>query len=178
MIQRNDFFAIEQSRTQINRYVLLIWKIKDKKFAQNLPREWASQVACDKESACQGRRHGFHLWVRKIPWRRTGQSTLVFLPGESHGQRSLVGCSPWSCKRVGHDLATEQEACVCMLVASVMSDSLWPHGLSPPGPSVYGILQARILEWVSLSSSRGSSWPRDEIHLSYVSCIGIWVLYH
>ena len=37
-------------------------------------------------------------WVGKIPWRRAWQPTLVFLPGESHGQRSLVGYSPWGCK--------------------------------------------------------------------------------
>ena len=35
-----------------------------------------------------------HPWVRKIPWRRAWQPTPVFLPGESHGQRSLAGCSP------------------------------------------------------------------------------------
>jgi len=34
----------------------------------------------------------------KIPWRRAWQPTLVFLPGESHGQRSLVGYGPWGCK--------------------------------------------------------------------------------
>ena len=37
----------------------------------------------------------FDLWVRKILWRREWQSTPGFLPGEFHGQRSLVGCSPW-----------------------------------------------------------------------------------
>ena len=37
-------------------------------------------------------------WVEKIPWRRKWQPTPVFLPGESHGQRSLVGYSPWGCK--------------------------------------------------------------------------------
>ena len=37
------------------------------------------------------RRRGFDHWVRKIPWKRAWQPTLVFLPGESHGQRSLVG---------------------------------------------------------------------------------------
>ena len=41
---------------------------------------------------------GFNPWVRKIPWRRAWQPTLVFLPGESHGQRSLAGYSPWSQK--------------------------------------------------------------------------------
>ena len=40
----------------------------------------------------------FHPWVRKIPWRRTWQPTPVFLPGESHGQRSLAGYSPLGLK--------------------------------------------------------------------------------
>ena len=38
---------------------------------------------------------GFALWVRKIPWRRKWQPTPVFFPGDSHGQRSLAGYSPW-----------------------------------------------------------------------------------
>ena len=45
------------------------------------------------------------LWVGQIPWRRTWQPTPVFLPRESHGQRSLAGCSPWGC-RVRHDWMT------------------------------------------------------------------------
>ena len=49
------------------------------------------------ESVCQCKRHRrpwFNPWVRKIPWRRTWQPTLLFFPGKSHGQRSLVGYSP------------------------------------------------------------------------------------
>ena len=45
---------------------------------------------------------------------------------------------------------------------------------SLPGFSVYGILQARIMEWVAMPSSRGSSWPRNRTHISYVSCISRW----
>ena len=41
---------------------------------------------------------GFDPWVRKIPWRRKWQPTPIFLPGEFHGQRSLVGYSPWGRK--------------------------------------------------------------------------------
>ena len=55
----------------------------------------------DKESACQCRRCkscGFNPWVSKVPWRREWQPTPVFLPGESHGQRSLVGYGPWGLK--------------------------------------------------------------------------------
>ena len=40
----------------------------------------------------------FSPWVGKIPWRRAWQPIPVFLPEESHGQRSLVGYSPWGCK--------------------------------------------------------------------------------
>ena len=45
---------------------------------------------------------------------------------------------------------------------------------SLPGPSVHGILQARILDSVAMPSSGGSSWPRDRTHISWVSCIGRW----
>ena len=41
---------------------------------------------------------GVYLWVRKIPWKRTRQPAPVFLPGKSHGQRSLAGYSPGDCK--------------------------------------------------------------------------------
>ena len=47
-----------------------------------------------KESTYQRRKHGFDPWARKILWRRAWQPILVSLLGESHGQRSLVGCSP------------------------------------------------------------------------------------
>ena len=49
---------------------------------------------------------------------------------------------------------------------------------SPPGSFVRGIFQARILEWVSMLSSRGSSWARDQTHFSCISCIGRRILYH
>ena len=42
---------------------------------------------------------------------------------------------------------------------------------SPSGFSIHGIFQARMLEWVAISSSRWSSWPRDQAHISGVSCI-------
>ena len=51
-----------------------------------------------KWSCLQCGRPGFDLWVRKIPWRRKWQPTPVLLPGKSHGQRSLVGYSPWGRK--------------------------------------------------------------------------------
>ena len=61
-------------------------------------REGPSQMALviKNPPANAGRRktHRSHPWVGKMPWRRAQPPTPVFLPGESHGQRSLVGCSP------------------------------------------------------------------------------------
>ena len=44
---------------------------------------------------------GFSPWVGRIPWRRTWQLTPLFLPGESHGQKSLGGYSPWGGEESG-----------------------------------------------------------------------------
>ena len=51
-----------------------------------------------KRLSSSSRRHQFSLWVGKIPWRGEWLPPPVFLPGESHGQRSLAGYSPWDCK--------------------------------------------------------------------------------
>ena len=67
--------------------------------------------------------------------------------------------------------------CVCCCVCcSVESISLSLHELV--GSSVYGTSPARKLEWVAMSSSRGSSWPRDQIHISCTSCLGRQILHH
>ena len=54
------------------------------------------------------RRYRFHPWVGKIPWSGAWQPTPVFLPGESHGQRSLAGYSAWGCKE------SDRTECACM----------------------------------------------------------------
>ena len=59
--------------------------------------------ASGKEPSCQCRRQkrlGLDPWLGKIPWRRKWQPTPALLPGESHGQRSLVGYSPWGRKEL------------------------------------------------------------------------------
>ena len=70
----------------------MIKAIYDKHSANNILRlpQWLSS----KESICQCRRRRFDSWVSKIPWRRKWQPAPVFLPGKSHGQRSLVGFGP------------------------------------------------------------------------------------
>ena len=68
--------------------------------------------ARSKELACQSRRpkrQAFDPWAGKIPCRREWLPTPIFLPGESHGQRSLVGYSPWGRKELDTTEATQQQ---------------------------------------------------------------------
>ena len=71
-----------------------------------LPPQGFKGDASGKEPTCQSRslrRCRFDPWIGKISWRRAWQLTAVFLPGESHGERSLVGYSRWGHKRIGRD---------------------------------------------------------------------------
>ena len=65
--------------------------------------------------------------------------------------------------------------CVYTQSCQILCD---PIDCSPPGSSVHGIFQVRILDWVAISYSRGSSQPRDQTHISCVSCIGRQILYY
>ena len=135
-------------------------------------------------------RPGFDPWVGKIPWRRAWHPTPVFLPGESprteepHGlqsmrsqratkhstgkvkyTRKMKGCEVW------HTGVCAKSLQPCPTLCDPMDCSLAVS-------SVQGTLQARILKWVTIPSSRGSSQPREQTHVSYVFSIDRRVLYH
>ena len=121
-----------------------------------------------------------HDWATSLSlfpfmhWRRKWQPTPVFLPGESQGRGSLVGCPSLGSHRVGHDwndLAAAAAkwfsyACVLSHFSCVwLFATLWTV-CSWPGSSVHGVLPARILEWVAMPSSGGSSLPQvSNLHL-------------
>ena len=72
-----------------------------------------------------------------------------------------------------------QAVCVCLGSVTQLCPSLCnPMNCNMPGYSVRGIFQTRILEWVAIPSSRGSSWPRDWTWVSCISCIGRQTNYH
>ena len=64
-----------------------------------------------------------------------------------------------------------------LLVAQLCLTLCDPMDCSPPGSSVHGIFQARIMEWVAISSSGGSSWPREGTCVSWLLCFGRQILY-
>ena len=82
---------------------------------------------------------------------------------------------PW--KMLGGSEAADQKLFFYVLVTQSRPALCNPVDCSPPGSSLERISQARIVEWVAISSSRGSSRPRDQTQVSYVSCRGRWVLF-
>ena len=108
---------------------------------------------CLRWSRCpQHRRPGFNPWVGKIPWRRKWQPTPVFLPGESHGQRSLAGYS-----------------LCCAYSLSCVQLFLTSWAVAHQAPLSMGILQSKILEWLAMPSSRKSSQFRDRTQVSRIA---------
>ena len=77
------------------------------------PSEGLTWWHIGKDSACQCRRCGFNLWVRKIPWRRKWQLTPVFLPGESPWTEEPGGLQSTGSKRVRHGWVTKQQQHNC-----------------------------------------------------------------
>ena len=107
------------------KMTLLLWGQFDLHFMFS----WASLVAQLVKDHLQCRRPGFKPWVRKIPWIRKWQPTPVFLPGESHEQRSLAGCSPWGHKEL--DMTKHTHTHTHTLNLLPVSDSVWPHRWQP-----------------------------------------------
>ena len=73
-------------------------------------------------------------------------------------------CSPPCSRGVLHQHTCSDTLCACSVCLTLCN----PVDGSPPGSSVHGILQARVLEWSAISFSKGSSPPRDQIHTSRI----------
>ena len=111
------------------------------------------------------------------PTASRARAKLISVASEALTSDHFFCALPWTMTTVCvHVLNLYLRMCVCSvtLVTSVMLDSLWPYRLSPAGSSVHGVLQARILEWVAMPSSRGSSRPKD---WSCISCHYRQILY-
>ena len=109
------------------------------------------------------KRLGFDPWVRKIPRRRPWQFTPVFLPGESHGQWSLMGYSSWNCKELDMTKATEHTRMHVITFGTtwiIQAISLW-----------WGVGQG----WLVLckmfpSNSIFSLYPQDAMDMTTLKC--------
>ena len=111
-----------------------------------------------KEPACQckrHKRHRFEPWVWKGPWRRAWQPTPALLPRESHGERSLVGYSPWGHKELDIN----------------WGEAMAPHSgtlawkiplMEEPGPGLQSMRSLRVRDYwaTSLSLFTFLHWKR------------------
>ena len=101
-------------------------------------------------------------------WQRCGKinSVMLLLQWPFHWGKLSYNC--WI-----------QKCLLYVCVSAQLYIAIWdPMDWGLPSSSVHGVLQARILEWVAITYSRGSSRPRDQIHVSCISCTGRWIIYH
>ena len=132
-------------------------------------------------SACQRRRHRRHRfdpWVRKIPWRRRWQPAPVFLPGGSHGQRSLVGYSPGGHKELDRTeharmwYSLVRIDCISFFFSFLF---FWPCGttcrISVPRPGT----EPHPLQWKCGALTTGL--PKKSLdHISFIALPVTWHL--
>ena len=141
---------------------------------------WVKKESDTTEVTCTN-----HWTSRESPWARSStvqkQAMLFILwpksaksPALTRASSVALGKSPgFSGLPILH--LQHEDAYVHAQLRPTLCD---PMGYSPPGSFVHGISQAGILEWVAISSSRGSSQLRDRNCVSCMSCTGIWNPYH
>ena len=141
------------------------------------------------------------MWVASRSWEKSGKRIT---PRSSWGECSSANTLISAQTSVGTYASVSLSVCIvlCHYVCDDLLQQQWetnintlskgqvrvcaqscltlcnPMDCSPPGSSVHRILQARILEWIAISGSGGSSQPRAWARVSHVSCTGKWILYH
>ena len=129
---------------------------------------WGSDSSYHSETQLEGCRLGLGLWehtsVAQVLW---GSPCILSLSIQSSCQLSFDGVK----NHVMCSLSYKRYYCALWFSHKSCLTLCDPMEYSLPGSSVHGISPARIQEWIAISFSRGSSWPRDQTHVSCVSCI-------
>ena len=137
---------------------------------------WASLVVQLVKNPPAMQETWFHSWVRKIPWRRDRLPTPVLLgfPGRSHCKEAAcnsgdLGLIPGSGRSPGEGKSNPlQYSCLENPHGWKSLAGYSPWGLTSwcQAPPTMGFFHTRMLEWVAISFSRGSSRPRDQTQVS------------
>ena len=112
----------------------------------------------------------FYMLSSLCGWRRQWHPIPVFLPGESQGRGSLVGCHLWGCRELDMTEHTHTQELTAAAAESLQSCLTL---CSPTGSPVPGILQARTLEWAAISFSNAWKWDVKVKSLSHVRLFAI-----
>ena len=146
----------EEKQSACSRSQHLESKSQHTQHQKGLRRSWVLKYAGEGQSE----EHVVKKKCQGMTWNWVGTVKRMV-----QRERKVTGkCDSWVC------CVLSRFSC-CLILCD-------PMNCSPPGSSVREILQARILECVAISYSRGSSPPRDRTRISNVSCIGRQVLYH
>ena len=147
---------IELCKPLCHKMMNAAMKLRDTCSLEGKPWQVCESLSVTSDSL---RLHGLYS-----PWNPPGQNNGMGSCSFHHGIFPTQGLNPVSCIAGGFFASwATREAKACVLVTQLYL-TLWdPMDCSPPGSSVHGILQARMLEWVAVPFSRGSSWPRDLI---------------
>ena len=127
------------------------------------------RLRCPWDSSGKNSGVGCHCLLQKSPWQEHMSQWV--------GEQGAGTCRVYKCEsRVkvllgGKTRSIYKSECVCAQSLQLCLTLCDPMGFNPPGFSVHGILQARILAWVAIPSSRGSSQPRGQTRVSCISCI-------
>ena len=114
----------------------------------------------------------FYHTLHIIPWPEFSVNILCAPPNSWRGKTNASSSLPWPVSLPVSPTEHQMNMCcmkVKVLIAQTCPTLCNPVDCRPPGFSVYGISQARILEWVSISFSRGSSRPRDRTWVSRIA---------
>ena len=146
------------NRARNHKGKIFSWKIQYANLNGKFTRKRNSRFELEEESVCK-----YEDW-EYTAWRTVWNEILADISrGKKKPQLSAIsGLLMWMCAKLLQS---------CRILCASMD---W----SPPGSSVHGTSQARVLEWVVLACSRGSSRPRDLTWISYVPCIGRQGLCH
>ena len=117
------------------------------------------------------RPHGLQPTRLLCPWNNPGQNTGVGCHSLLQGIFPTQGSNPGlpHCRQTLYSLNHQGSLAAAAKLLQSCPTLCDPRDSSPPGSPVPGILQARILEWVAMPSSRGSSQPRDRIQVSRIA---------
>ena len=151
--------GVTKSQTQLSNWTELNWMVVCSK--KKKKKMWAAHQGSHEKQ--QSPREG--LW------------NSLILPAQWEGSSSQAGDRLGLCSRgcPAHFHPRYVHACLLTQSCPTLYD---PMDCSLPGSSVHGILQARILDWVAMPFSRGSSGPRSQTQVSSISHMGRWILYH
>ena len=128
---------------------------------------------------CWPEYYGLHMWLGVSSWYNSFRISLFYgdlgvyskYPRRQSGNFSILASQSGEKGTLIHCCMYAKSLQLCQTFCNTMN-------CSSSGPTVQGIIQARILDWVDISFSRGSSWFKDRTHVSYVSCFGRGVHYH